>query len=157
MGRPSDSACWKNWFRFRYEEHKDTPSDIRNVLLIVAAMVTAVTFQAGVNPRGGVWQDDSNGHKAGRAIYASHKVAFYVFLISNKFSLSASILVLVSLTHGFPFHFEIWVAMASMYATYASAVFAIAPGESVHFRYVLLAAAVPFIMRFVIQLFKRWK
>ncbi|XP_059651002.1 uncharacterized protein LOC132298618 [Cornus florida] len=154
MASPSDSVG-KSWFRLRYEEERDTPSETRNVLLIVAALITAVTFQAGVNPPGGVWQDDSDGHKAGRAIYASQKVAFYVFLISNTVALSASILVLISLTYRFPFHFEIWVATASMYATYASAVFAIAPDESVRFRYVLLAAAVPFVMRFVIQMFKK--
>ncbi|PKI26381.1 hypothetical protein CRG98_048930, partial [Punica granatum] len=61
---------------------------------------------AGVNPPGGVWQDNDKGHKAGQAIYASQEIAFYVFLVSNTLALSTSILVIVSLTYRFPFHFE---------------------------------------------------
>ncbi|MED6159345.1 hypothetical protein PIB30_041499 [Stylosanthes scabra] len=135
----------KNWFKyFQYEEGKDTPSDIRNILLIIFTLVAAVTFQAGINPPGGVWQD---GGKAGRAIYASQKPAYYVFLIFNTLAFSNSILVILSLTHKFPFNFEIWVATISMAVTYGSAVFAVTPGDSIRFRYVLITAAGPFVLR----------
>ncbi|KAJ6971949.1 hypothetical protein NC653_032487 [Populus alba x Populus x berolinensis] len=113
-----------------------------------------MTFQAGVNPPGGVRQDDSGikpaaganpptpggewqeynvtklaaganspspggenneqNHAAGGAIYGSHKTPFYVFLMSSTLAFSSSLLVITSLTYGFPFHFEIWVATASM-------------------------------------------
>ncbi|KAA8515827.1 hypothetical protein F0562_018562 [Nyssa sinensis] len=142
---------------FRYQEGNDTTSDVRNVLLVVAALVAAVTFQAGVNPPGGVWQDDSNGHNAGRAIYGASKQAFYVFLIFNTLALSTSILILISLTFKFPFHFEILVATTSMIITYGSAVFAVTPEESVRFRYILLASAVPFVVRFLIEMFKNFR
>ncbi|XVF22859.1 hypothetical protein REPUB_Repub12eG0207500 [Reevesia pubescens] len=135
----------KSWFKnFQYEEDRDSPSDVRNLLLIVATLIATVTFQAGVNPPGGVWQDNSNGHLAGRAIYASQPPAFYVFLISNTLALSASILVIISLTYRFPFHLEVIVATISMLVTYGSAIFAVTPRESVKFRYVTAAAAVPF-------------
>ncbi|KAJ6400279.1 hypothetical protein OIU84_015850 [Salix udensis] len=58
---------------FRYDKNRHTPDDARNVLLVVVSLIAAVTFQAGVNPPGGVWQD---GDHAGRAIYASQKVPF---------------------------------------------------------------------------------
>jgi hypothetical protein len=82
--------------KFQYDEVRDSPSDARNVLLVVVALIAAVTFQAGVNPPGGVWQE---GDRVGRAIYASQKRAFYVFLISNTLALSTCILSLyLSLT-----------------------------------------------------------
>ncbi|KAI6702800.1 hypothetical protein NL676_011936 [Syzygium grande] len=142
----------ENWFRqFQYDPSCDSPGEVRNILLIIATLIAAVTFQSGVNPPGGIWQDNDDGHKAGRAIYASDQIAFYVFLVSNTFALSTSLLVIVCLTYRFPLHFEIWVATASMMVTYASAIFAVTPHDSVRFRYVLIAGALPVICRCVFQ------
>ncbi|XVE76827.1 hypothetical protein DITRI_Ditri13aG0011500 [Diplodiscus trichospermus] len=146
MGRLSTGKSW--YKHFRYEEERDKPNDVWNVMLIVTTLVAAVTFQAGVNPPGGVWQDDNNGHLAGRAIYASRSGAYYVFLIFNTVALSASVLVIISLTYRFPFQLEVVVATISMIVTYGSAIFAVTPSESVAFRYAVLAASVPFIFRF---------
>ncbi|XP_039166761.1 uncharacterized protein LOC120292569 [Eucalyptus grandis] len=146
----------ENWFRyFQYDPEQDSASEVRNILLIIATLVATVTFQAGVNPPGGIWQDNDDGHSAGRAIYASHQIAFYVFLVSNTFALSTSLLVIVCLTYRFPFHFEIWVATASMMVTYASAIFAVTPHESVRFRYVLIAGTLPVICRCIFQMYRK--
>ncbi|KAJ6400275.1 hypothetical protein OIU84_015846 [Salix udensis] len=59
MSEPTKAKLERNvsWFkRFQYNERIDKPKDARNVLLIVVALIAAVTFQAGVNPPGGVWQ-----------------------------------------------------------------------------------------------------
>ncbi|KAL8500473.1 hypothetical protein ACS0TY_020177 [Phlomoides rotata] len=86
-------------FRFGYDEGIDSTNDARNVLLIVTALITTVTFQAGVTPPGGVWQENKDGHKAGRAIYSSQKGPFYAFLVCYTLAFSTSTLVLVSLTY----------------------------------------------------------
>ncbi|KAF7849727.1 hypothetical protein BT93_L0346 [Corymbia citriodora subsp. variegata] len=143
----------ENWFRrFQYDPTRDSASDVRNILLIIATLIATVTFQGGVNPPGGIWQDNDDGHSAGRAIYASQQIAFYVFLVSNTFALSTSLLVIVCLTYRFPLVFEIWVATASMMVTYASAIFAVTPHESVRFRYVMIAGALPVICRCIFQM-----
>uniref|UniRef100_A0A2N9IFJ2 PGG domain-containing protein n=1 Tax=Fagus sylvatica TaxID=28930 RepID=A0A2N9IFJ2_FAGSY len=43
---------------FMYKPGIDSKSDVRNALLVVATLIAAVTFQAGVNPPGGVWQEN---------------------------------------------------------------------------------------------------
>ncbi|KAG5565367.1 hypothetical protein RHGRI_001312 [Rhododendron griersonianum] len=135
MANPPENTS-KNWFKyFQYQEGKETPGDARNVLLIIAALIAAVTFQAGVSP----------------------PEAFYVFLISNTLALSSSVLIIISLTITFPLRFEILVAMASMIVTYGSAIFAVTPGESARFRYILLTASGPFVVRCLIQMFRKFQ
>ena len=158
MANPPEETTKKNWRWFKsyqYKKQKDSASDASNVLLIVAALITAITFQAGVTPPGGMWQENENGHTAGRAIYATHQEALYVFLISNTLALSSAVFVIVSLTYSFPFRCEIWIATISMLTTYGSAVFAVTPDESVKFRYILSAAAVPFMLRLFWEIFSR--
>ena len=168
----------KSWFKdFQYNPKKDQAGDVRNILLIVATLIAAVTFQSGVNPPGGVWQDYTirnltlcaekhaqgirpdpscyKSHDAGTAIYASREANFYVFLICNTVALSTSVLVIMSLTYNFPFHLEVLIATASMLATYASAIFAVTPADySYRFRFILIAAALPFVLRVLIYMVK---
>lgn len=41
----------KDWIKyFRYQRKRDSSSDTRNALLVVAMLIAIVTFQAGVNP-----------------------------------------------------------------------------------------------------------
>ncbi|XVF73546.1 hypothetical protein PTKIN_Ptkin12aG0210600 [Pterospermum kingtungense] len=169
-------TSFKDWCRyFQYNEDEDAEkedrekrrADARNALLVVMTLIAAVTFQAGVNPPGGVWQEtkettiNETGHQAGTAVCASESDAYYVFLASNTLAFSAAVLVIMSLTHKFPFKFEVRVAAVSMIITYGSAVFSVTPDDPnedadnyiTKFRLVLIIAAAPLVMRFLIQLF----
>ncbi|XP_017977076.1 PREDICTED: uncharacterized protein LOC18614508 [Theobroma cacao] len=151
-------TTFKDWCRyFQYkeganEEDRDkNRADARNALLVVATLIAAVTFQAGVNPPGGVWQETKNGHKAGIAICSSDSDAYYVFLTSNTLAFSAAVLLIMSLTHTFPFKFEVRVACVSMIITYGSAIFAVTR-DGDKFQLALITAAAPLILRCLIQL-----
>ncbi|KAI9126376.1 hypothetical protein K1719_002797 [Acacia pycnantha] len=42
----------------RYKKGRDTPSDIRNVILTVAILLAVVTYQAVFNLSGSIWQEN---------------------------------------------------------------------------------------------------
>ncbi|KAL0425437.1 UNVERIFIED_CONTAM: hypothetical protein Sradi_1078500 [Sesamum radiatum] len=45
----------KNWFEyFKFQMQRDSPSDTRNALLVVAALIATVCFEAGINPPSGI-------------------------------------------------------------------------------------------------------
>ncbi|XP_059434687.1 uncharacterized protein LOC132167695 isoform X2 [Corylus avellana] len=132
--------------------HKELPNDMRGVILVAVALIAAVTFQAGVTPPGGVWQDSDDGHVPGRAVFASQSVPFYFFLICNTMAFSSSIYLLLYLTFGKPFFLEVLVATLSMCGTYAAAVFSITPYETTPFRLIALVAALPLTLRLAIYL-----
>ncbi|XP_017974046.1 PREDICTED: uncharacterized protein LOC18614512 [Theobroma cacao] len=52
VSRLSTGKSWNK--HFQYDEGRDKPSDVRNVMLVVATLIAAVTFQAGVSPPGGI-------------------------------------------------------------------------------------------------------
>lgn len=95
---------------YQYQRGRDSPSQTRNLILIVVTLTAAVTFQAGVNQPGGYWQDDSNEQVAGVAILASKKkTAYLLFLIFNTLAFSmSSTSIIITFTGRFPLRNEIW-------------------------------------------------
>lgn len=112
----------------------------RNALMVVASLLATMAFQAGVNPPGGIWQDDFKGdstsskpHKAGSSIMAdTAPVQYKYFLIYNTSGFTASISIILLLMSGLPLkrRFFIWIltgivwfALHAMTMSYMMSVF----------------------------------
>jgi len=101
----------------------------KDSLMVVASLIATMAFQAGVNPPGGVWQDDSHGHRAGEAVMAYNYQHFYpYFLRFNTIGFVASLSTILLLISGLKFRNKVtmwilivsmWLAITSMAITYA--------------------------------------
>ncbi|KAI3683170.1 hypothetical protein L1987_83670 [Smallanthus sonchifolius] len=82
---------------FKYNNLNDSPSMVRNTLLVIVILITAATYQPALSPPGGFWQDDTvpytannnttatKPHTAGHAILLTQNpVAFGIFLLANS-------------------------------------------------------------------------
>ncbi|KAL6596686.1 hypothetical protein ACP70R_047329 [Stipagrostis hirtigluma subsp. patula] len=80
------------------DEPKEQPLeyDLRKYLLVLATIVATVTYAAGFNPPGGVWQDNDAGYLAGDPIIrTTHYRRYLVFFYCNAAAFASSILVIV--------------------------------------------------------------
>lgn len=120
---------------FKFKRGRDSPSDARTALLVIAVLVAAATFQAGLNPPGGVWQDsNSNGtatkpaHEAGMSILGSYSSTSYLtFMVFNSIGFSVSIYVISILISNFPFRWEFELCIVALFGTYNTAIPFMAP------------------------------
>ncbi|KAK3195242.1 hypothetical protein Dsin_026552 [Dipteronia sinensis] len=114
--------CIKEWL---YQDSKNLKDELRSNMLVAATLIVAVTFQTGINPPGGAWQETvkgKGGHDAGKAVMASHNIPYHMFLILNTLAFSTSTQLILILVYLEKFYFEIVVATVSMVATYGTAV-----------------------------------
>ncbi|TXG62484.1 hypothetical protein EZV62_009478 [Acer yangbiense] len=154
--------CIKQWFFQDFKNIKGDSSEaaelaaFRNNMLVVATLIVAVTFQTGINPPGGAWQDTKEGHEAGRAILSSlhHHLPYNLFLILNTLAFSMSTQIILMLVYHRKLYFEVVVATLSMVATYGTAVWSLSPKNDVKLRYVCMAALFPYLWRLSYQTFK---
>lgn len=166
----------KDWFKyFKFQIQRDSPSDVRNALLVVAALIATVTFQAGVSPPSVVLdkptQPNPDQNQAGSQLQAAHNriavsglaaasaifgshASSYLFLFSNSLGLTASLSIIIYLTGGFPFQRELLISIFAMMSTYgfsASGILKEQRKENEVVGYVLLTVAflLPFLMRWL--------
>lgn len=133
----------------KHNLHKSGPvewiSKRRDALMVVASLIATMAFQSGLNPPGGLWQDDSpdqghpQGHQAGQAIMASKYPTDYSYYLSyNTTGFIASLSIILLLITGLPFkrRFFMWlltaimgVAITSMALTYCVSIFIFTPKD----------------------------
>ncbi|XP_050116432.1 ankyrin repeat-containing protein BDA1-like isoform X2 [Malus sylvestris] len=128
------------WEYFQFKKGRDSPSNARNALLVVASLVATATFQVGLNPPNGIWQDSSdvnnNGtgrsnepaHSAGQSIMGSYSEFFFVyFVVLNSIGFYFSLYTMSVLTSNFPLRLELQICIGAVYFAYSTAVYKIAP------------------------------
>ncbi|KAH7689041.1 Caskin/Ankyrin repeat-containing protein [Dioscorea alata] len=84
---------------------EESPNEIRAAIMVIAVLVSTVTYQAILNPPGGFWQDDlqslnstGQNHTAGNPVMATkHPLLYGIFLAINAGAFVTSLLVMVFL------------------------------------------------------------
>jgi hypothetical protein len=72
--------------------------NMREYLMLLGVLAASVTYQSGLKPPGGLWQDSNNGHSSGNPIlHDVNKGRYYAFFYSNSSSFMASIVVVILL------------------------------------------------------------
>ncbi|XVF49455.1 hypothetical protein PTKIN_Ptkin04bG0014000 [Pterospermum kingtungense] len=157
---------------FKFKKGRDSPSDARSALLVIAVLVATATFQVGLSPPGGTWQDNSspdqnNGtgllgaHSAGESVMGTGSAVFFaLFVFFNSIGFSMSLYMINILTSKFPLQFELQVCMLAMFFTYNTAMASIAPSGVKVFTIVItnvFSAMTPLLTKLVKQLLKLLK
>ncbi|KAI3845079.1 hypothetical protein MKX03_021567 [Papaver bracteatum] len=167
---------------FKFQRGRESPSDARNALLVIVVLIATATYQAGLSPPGGVWQDSGNasnqtttgssnyvstntsGNAPGVSILSgSDAVSFGIFLFFNSAGFYVSLLMIHILTCGFPLRFELQICIWAMGFTYSITMFTITPNGKLGIMFnvivVLFPVGIPFMSKWirVVKEKKPWK
>ncbi|KAL3747187.1 hypothetical protein ACJRO7_016033 [Eucalyptus globulus] len=110
------------------DKHKKWIEKKRDSLMIAATVIAAMAYQAGLNPPGGVWNQDmednrGNTYFAGTPIMAAnYRGGYPMFWICNTVSFLASLSTIFLLMSGLPLRKKVlmWILMATTWATITS-------------------------------------
>nr|XP_045088635.1 uncharacterized protein LOC109778505 [Aegilops tauschii subsp. strangulata] len=73
--------------------------DLKNTrffVMVLASFAVSITYQAGLDPPGGLWKDDLNGHKIGHPVLrTTHPARYQVFFYSNSAAFVTSLVVVM--------------------------------------------------------------
>ncbi|KAM1526106.1 hypothetical protein ACFX10_010484 [Malus domestica] len=152
------------WEYFQFKKGRDSPSDARNALLVVASLVATATFQVGLNPPNGIWQDSSdvnkNGtgrsnepvHSAGQSIMGSYSEFFFVyFVVLNSIGFYFSLYTMSVLTSNFPLKLELRICFEAVYYAYSTAVYNIAPSNNTSLYITVFTMVLPFLGPYLVE------
>ncbi|KAF8033908.1 hypothetical protein BT93_C0246 [Corymbia citriodora subsp. variegata] len=127
-------------------------ASMHKTLMVVAALLATMSFQVGIVPPGGLWQDD-NKHTAGESIMADKYPDDYKnFVICNTMSFISSLGTIMLLISGLPLKWRritTWIVMLTMCVaisftatTYAISIWVFTPSEQLKTFNVVIRRAV---------------
>ncbi|CAJ1977410.1 unnamed protein product [Sphenostylis stenocarpa] len=129
---------------FGYKPNRDSISDVRNILLTVASLMVTATYQAVLSPPGGVWQDDADGHTAGKSITATKsKITFWMFILGNSIGYYTSFFMIIWLTIDFPLQYPLLLLSFFMSFNYSASMSSLVPSGDWDYNF-LVALAIGF-------------
>ncbi|OIT00258.1 PREDICTED: ankyrin repeat-containing protein ITN1-like [Nicotiana attenuata] len=122
----------------------DWLSKKRETIMVVASLIATMAFQAGMNPPGGVWQEqgklDNKGipsHRAGEAVMAyNHPKSYRYFLRANTIAFVSSLSTILLLISGLPFKRRLfmwglmvimWLTVTTTALTYGISIYIVTP------------------------------
>ncbi|KAM3196490.1 hypothetical protein ACQJBY_072259 [Aegilops geniculata] len=74
----------------------------RDLVMLLATLVVTITYQAGLEPPGGLWPDDRDGHNIGHPVLqTTHPTRYRVFFYSNSAAFVTSLVVIMMLQSKF--------------------------------------------------------
>ncbi|KAJ6777124.1 HOMEOBOX PROTEIN WARIAI [Salix koriyanagi] len=170
---PDNPAKGFNEF-FRFKLGRDPPRDARNTLLVVTTLIVAVTFQAAINPPGGVWQDDTYSpatctavtsdnncsiirHAGTSVLHYRDKAAYDIFVFVNTLAFSASTNTILYLLLDSPFQTEVLLSIYSINFAYGASVAAVHHPKTINWWLISVAYALPYFSRVFSNIIKRYK
>ncbi|KAF8028511.1 hypothetical protein BT93_E1206 [Corymbia citriodora subsp. variegata] len=99
-------STWKN-----LNKEKESLSDMRNALLVVATLIVSATYQSVLQPPRFSSNVDPNSIKAVNVVYT-------IFMTGNTFGFFVSVQMIVCLTRDLPFKLPLRLSLAAMIQTY---------------------------------------
>ncbi|XBI34399.1 hypothetical protein VPH35_120211 [Triticum aestivum] len=113
------------------KDKNDKAKETVEYFMLLGILAASMTYQIGLKPPGGLWQDNNNGHSAGNPVlHDIIKRRYDVFFYSNSTSFMASIVVIVlllpwTMTHKrkpplWLMHMAILLDMLSLLVAYAA-------------------------------------
>lgn len=165
QGRSVINNSTTNYFvdYFKFHKERDSPSEVRSALLVIAVLVATATYQVGLSPPGGVWQDDTGPNQnnnnrtnyAGKSIMGTEKlVLFGLFASFNSIGFFVSLFMINTLISKFPLQLELQICMSAMYITYNTAVVFVAP-QRISAALTVLTSVLPLIVPIIATLVRR--